>query len=103
MKKTPLILVFYIFNETMGNPDIIGPFMDSIKVYIESKDYEIMSLFLPTDTEERVECINPVIATKEQIEKINSLISDIEDKFEIGIDDNIDDESINDENKIENE
>lgn len=86
MKKTPIILVFYIFNETMSNPDIIGPFMDSINLYIESKEYEIMSLFLPTDTEERVECINPVIATKEQIEKINSLISDIEDKFEIGID-----------------
>ena len=70
MKTTPLVLVFYIDRETMKVRDIIEPFIESINMYIESKDYEVMALFLPTDENERVECINPVIATQEQLDKI---------------------------------
>lgn len=84
MKKAPLVLVFYIDRETMQVKEIMEPFIESINMYIESREYDVMALFMPTDGEERVECINPVIATEEQLEKINALIDDIELKFSIG-------------------
>ncbi len=82
--NTPLILVFYINRDTISSPDVIQPFIESINMYIEQKQFNIMSLFIPTDEKERVECINPVIASEEQINKINSLITDIETSFSIG-------------------
>ncbi len=84
MSKTPLVLVFYIDRETMQVRDIIEPFIESINMYIESKGYNVMALFMPTEGEERVECINPVIATQEQLDKINVLIGEIELNFSIG-------------------
>ena len=86
METTPLILVFYLDRDLMSNPEIMKPFADSINRIIEHKKANIIALFMPTDGEEKVECINPVMLEKPDIEKINSLIDDIKKNFSIGED-----------------
>ena len=83
-KETPLILVFYIDVDTIKNIDIIQPFVKSVNEMIENKKENIMAFFLPTNGEEKVECINPIIATPEQIEKIDLMVEEIKNNFSVG-------------------
>ena len=59
-KGYPLILVFYLDREMMMNPDIIQPFADSVNDALSQREANAMAFFLPTDGEERVECISHV-------------------------------------------
>jgi hypothetical protein len=94
-KSYPLVLVFYLDREMMKQKDILQPFASSVNNIINIKKFNAMAFFLPTDGEERIECINPLIAPKEEMEKIDKLISDIEKTFSIGEKfDNIPDEDI---------
>jgi hypothetical protein len=41
---------------------------------------------MPTEGKEEIKCINPVyIDESEDIQKLNDLISDLENKFQVGI------------------
>jgi len=80
----PLVLVFYLDREMMKNHEIIKAFAESINQMIHIKKLNALALFMPTDDEERVECINPAIVSDEQFSKITKLISDIENNFSIG-------------------
>lgn len=83
--KTPLVLVFYLDREMMEQTELFSQFTKSINSIIEYKKANMIAIFLPKseDTDERVECINPAIATEEQKENINKLIEDIKVKFSI--------------------
>jgi hypothetical protein len=83
-KITPLVLVFYIDRETLKNKEIFKLFSDSVNDLIETKGFNVLCFFLPTDETERIECINPVLATESQLETINKLITDISTSFGIG-------------------
>ncbi len=83
----PLVLVFYLDRDLMQNPEIIKAFSEAINRLINVKQLNALALFMPTDGEERVECINPVIATDEQISHISKLIEDIKKQFSVGVDD----------------
>ena len=83
-KTYPLVLVFYLDREMMKNKEIMQPFASSINNMIAQKNYNTMAFFIPTDGEERVECINPLTAPKEEMEKIDKLINDITVSFSIG-------------------
>ena len=80
----PLVLVFYLDRELMQNQEIIKAFAESIDHLIKVKQLNALALFMPTDGEERVECINPVIATEEQMSNITKLIENIKKQFSIG-------------------
>lgn len=80
-EANPLILVFYIDRATISNSEFMGVFTESINKYIEMKGANIMAFFLPTDTEERVECINPTLLEKTDMDKVNKLITDIATQF----------------------
>lgn len=82
-KSYPLVLVFYLDREMMQRQEIIRPFADSINHMINVKNFNAMALFLPTDGEERVECINPIITPKEEMDKIEKLIEEIKTSFSI--------------------
>jgi hypothetical protein len=82
----PLVLVFYLDRELMQNQEIIKSFAESINHMINVKNLNALALFMPTDGEERVECINPVIATDDQVSNISKLIEDIKKQFSIGDD-----------------
>lgn len=92
-RNIPLVLNFYIDRETLSNPDITKEFIEGVNYYINEKEYNVMAFFLPTDGPERIECINPIIATETQIIKIDNLIKDIELNFDISNNDNIEDEN----------
>lgn len=83
MEKTyPLIIVFYL-DRAMMQSDIMRPFADSMNDVIAKKNANAIALFIPTDGEERVECINPVIVAEADMSKINQMIEDIKKSFAI--------------------
>ena len=43
-----------------------------------------MAFFLPTDGEERIECINPVMMHDADMEKVNQMIQDLASNFDVG-------------------
>jgi hypothetical protein len=93
-KGYPLVLVFYLNRELMTNKDIMVPFSKHINEVILDREANAIALFMPTDGPERIECINPIIATEDQNEKIGDLIKQIEKNFDIGqgADDNLDED-----------
>ena len=68
----PLVLVFYVDKDTMANKELMTYFTESVNYMIEAKNFKVMAFFLPTDDNERIECINPIIAPPEQMERVNS-------------------------------
>lgn len=82
----PLIIVFYIDREMMSNPEVIQPFADSVNDILAKKDANAIAFFVPTDGEERVECINPLQVEKADMVKINKMVEDIKNQFSIGAD-----------------
>jgi len=79
----PLILVMYMDRELMKNSAIMGPFSDSINDTLAAREANAMAFFVPTDGEERIECINPLIATEIEKDRIGKLINDISTSFDI--------------------
>jgi hypothetical protein len=100
-KQYPLILVFYLDNDLMKNRDIIQPFADSVNEALAKRRANAMAFFLPTDGEERVECINPIMLKEADMEEINTMVQDIKKAFSVGDDITSDEgfESLDDENK----
>ena len=87
MEKTyPLIIVFYLDREMMKNKQIIAPFAESVNMILAEKNANAMAFFLPTDGEERVECINPLIVPEVDMSKINKMVEDIKVAFSVGAD-----------------
>lgn len=99
-KSYPLILVFYLDKELMSNPQIIGPFSEHVDRMISSREANAMAFFLPTDGEERVECINPVQVEPAKMEKIMRMVDQITANF-LDIGQGADEGKDNPDNEIE--
>ena len=88
MKKNneqyPLILVFYLDRILMQEPQILKPFTDLINDTIAERDANIMALFMPTDDNERIECLNPLMATEEEKGRITKMLDEMTAEFSIG-------------------
>ena len=82
-KGYPLVIVFYLNKEMMANPQIINPYVNSINYIIEQKEANAIALFMPTDGEDRVEVLNPVLLHESKEEEYKKLISYINTKFDI--------------------
>lgn len=82
----PLIIVFYIDREMMSNSQAIEPFANSVNDILASKNANAIAFFVPTDGEDRVECINPLQVEKADMVKINKMVEDIKTQFSIGTD-----------------
>jgi hypothetical protein len=90
-KSYPLVLVFYLDRELLSQASIARPYQDMVNTTLAERGANAMAFFLPTDGPERIECINPLLATDEQKEKIDNLIDEISKTFDIGqgADDNL--------------
>jgi len=101
----PLVLVFYLDRELMSSPQIIRPFADSVNDAIAERNANAMAFFLPTDGAERIECLNPKLATPEEKSRISTMITEIEKSFDIGqgADEDYDDINIINNNDLEDE
>ena len=83
-KETPLILVSYMDRELTNNRDIMAILNANMNAIIEEKGANIISIIIPTDGEERIEVVNPVMLEKPDMDKINKLVEDIKRTFDIG-------------------
>ena len=79
----PLILVFYLDRDMMNNPQIIQPFADSVNNILAQKDANAMAFFLPTDDKERIECINPKQVEPAEMDRINAIVADLVENFDM--------------------
>ena len=69
-----LLIVFYLDREMMMNPDIVKPFADSVNDALAQRKANAMAFFMPTDGEERIECVNPVQVAEADMKEINKII-----------------------------
>lgn len=83
-QDNPLILAMYIDRELTKNHDIMGILNNNLNELIKAKGANIMAFYIPTDGEERIECINPVLLEKPDMDKVNKLVNDIAKHFDIG-------------------
>ena len=81
MKDTPLILIFYFKRELLSNMEINRQMRMAIDVAIANTN--IVAFLLPTDGAEKVDCINPVMLEKPDLERIDKLVSDISAQFDL--------------------
>jgi hypothetical protein len=56
-------------------------FANSINHIIEEKKLNAVAFFLPTDGEDRIECINPMMVAEPDMAKINKMVEDISTQF----------------------
>lgn len=96
-EKEPLILVFYIYRDVLSNKDIRESYFESVKKHFEEIKIKATFFFLPTDTEERIECINPrYIEDQDEISKLKNVLEDAQKRFDIGYFENDEDGTLND-------
>ena len=89
---SPIILVFHINRAMYSTPEIIQPYVQGVKSMFDEKGDNIRAFFLPTDDKEDIKCINPVFLDDEaEYQKITDLLTEIQEKFDIGqgADDNL--------------
>ena len=84
---SPLILVFYLDKTIFSNTEMIRTYGENVKNYLEEeKGDNVRIFFMPTEDKEEIKCINPVyIDESDDIKKLNDLISDLEKKFQVGV------------------
>jgi hypothetical protein len=85
-KEHPLIIVFYLDRTMMMQRDIIKPFAKSVNQMLLQKEANALAFFIPTDGEERVECINPVIIKEADMDNVMKIIEDLKKNFMVDID-----------------
>ncbi len=85
----PLILVFYLDRGLLSHADIRDTFAKSVNHIIEEKKMNAVAFFLPTEGEDRIECINPVMLKEPDMAKINKMVEDISTQF--GLNEKLDD------------
>lgn len=82
--NNPLILVLYLDADFMKNhPEEVRRFSDNINRVIEAKDADVITLFMRTYKEERVECINPDLVGDDEKKNVNGLVEEIRDRFDM--------------------
>ena len=93
-KEHPLILVCYIDKYTFRESEIMAQMTESFNTVLADKEANAIAFFVPTDDNERIECINPTLTTDDQSNRINSMIDEISKSFDIGQggDNNLDDD-----------
>lgn len=82
-KSYPLILVFYMDRGLFGT-EVMGHIAEGINRAISTREANAMAFFVPTDGEERIECINPIMVKEADMERINNMVQDIAKSFDIG-------------------
>ena len=85
VKQHPLIIVFYLNSDMMKQRDIIQPFAESVNQMLMVKDANALAFFIPTDGEERIECINPVVLKEEEATNIYKIIDDLKKTFIVDV------------------
>lgn len=82
-KDIPLILVFYLDKETMyENKELVEAFSKNVQDVLDKKYSNSLAFFMPTQAEERVDCINPDIVDDDKKDEINRILTDVRNYFD---------------------
>jgi len=80
--EKPLFLVFYLSRDLFTNKELVAAYGENVKKYLDEKGDNVRLFFMPTDGEEKIVCINPLyIDTKDEYNKIDSLIKELENQL----------------------
>jgi hypothetical protein len=65
---------------------MIRSYGENVRSYLENRGDDVRIFFMPTEGKEEIKCINPLyIDEVSDIEKLNDLVSDLENKFQVGV------------------
>lgn len=73
-----------MYRETLTQQELMPIITKNVEKLLNKKGVNAAVFYVPTDEYERIECINPVIATEEQMDRINKIIDDIAVSVDIG-------------------
>ena len=83
----PLFLVFYLDKELFKQKELVSSYGANVKKYLDEKGDNVRLFFMPTENNEKIVCINPLyIGDEKEYEKLNTLIGELEEKFQLDID-----------------
>lgn len=81
-KGYPIILVFYVEKAMMGNKEMFDQYATNIEQYLNSRNANIVTLFMPTEEgKDHVECINPKLIDEVENKDIVKLLMEIKSNF----------------------
>ena len=84
--EQPLFLVFYLDKDMFTTIEAVKAYGENVKHYLDEKGDNVRLFFMPTNENERIECINPVFINDEkEFEKLDHLVSELENKLQIGV------------------
>ena len=82
----PLFLIFYLDSTMFSQREAVQAYGENVKRYLEERGDNIRLFFMPTKDTERIECINPIyIEDKNEIEKLNRLVGNLEEQFQLDV------------------
>ena len=82
--EKPLFLVFYLGRDLFSNKQLVAAYGENVKKYLEDKGDNIRLFFMPTDSEEKIVCINPLyIEDENEFSKIDTLINELTEQFNV--------------------
>ena len=65
---------------------MIATYGENVKQYLENRGDDVRLFFLPTEEQEKIVCVNPVyIEDQNEFNKLNDLIEDLTNKFQVGV------------------
>jgi len=79
----PIVLAFYLNRDMLNNTELTKEYVDSVNEMIARKEYNVMAFFMPTDGDDRLECLNPVLMTDELKQEVYPILEDIQKSFDI--------------------
>ena len=80
--EKPLFLVFYLSRDLFMDKKLVAAYGENVKKYLDERGDNVRLFFMPTDSEEKIECINPLyVNNKEDYKKIDNLIKNLEEQL----------------------
>ena len=80
--EKPLFLVFYLSRDLFSDKKLVAAYGENVKTYLHQRGDNVRLFFMPTDSEEKIECINPLyIKDKDEFSKIDNLIKELESQL----------------------
>ena len=80
----PKVIVFYLDREMLNNTSIRNHFSTSVDKVFEQRHFNALAFFIPTDGEEKIECINPKLISNDEYKKVIEVLETCKAHFDIG-------------------
>jgi len=81
----PIVLAFYLNREMLSKTQLTQEYVNSVNEMIAKKEYNVMAFFMPTDGDDRLECLNPLLMTEELKQEVYPILEDIQKSFDINL------------------